>query len=266
MAVTATRKKREQVADLWRRYTRRRTLALREQLVLHYAPLVRYHAERLKANMPGSVDVNDLMNAGMVGLIEAIGKFDPGRNVRFEIFCAARVQGSMLDELRRNDWVPRQVRVRAQRLAIRRDMLAADLDRPPADDEMAEHMGMALDEYRDLAEHLTIREQISMEGAQASVGNCAHPLSLADLKVARAKANPLKHLLRRELREAAMRGLNQKEKTVLVMYYYDELTMKEIGEVLGISESRVCQIHSQVLKLLRRRFTELGLDEPVEDQ
>jgi RNA polymerase sigma factor for flagellar operon FliA len=254
------------VAKLWRHYVKRRQVATRNELVEHYLPLVRYHAERIKtsSNLPSVVDINDLISAGIVGLIEAIGKFDPGRGIKFETFCAQRVRGAMFDYLRRCDWVPRQIRSKAHKLAARRNTLASRLERPPTESEMAEELGMSLESYRVMAESLSIKDQISIEGYQveSSKYDCVLQMEMA---ADQRNRHPLTQLQRQELRQAAERGLNEKEKTVLIMYYYDQLTMKEIGEVLGISESRVCQIHGQLLKFLRRKFEDLGLDGEIDD-
>jgi RNA polymerase sigma factor for flagellar operon FliA len=259
------RRKKGEVAGLWRRFVKNRDTATRNTLVEHYLPLVHYHAERIKtsSNLPNVVDINDLISAGIVGLIEAIGKFDPGRQIKFETFCAQRVRGAMFDYLRRCDWVPRQIRSKAHKLAARRNTLASKLERPPSESEMAEELGMNIEEYLSLAESLCIKDQVSIEGYQvdASRYDCVLQMEMAaDTRT----QHPLTNLQRLELRQAAERGLSEKEKTVLIMYYYDQLTMKEIGSVLGISESRVCQIHSQLLKFLRRKFEDLGLDGSLE--
>ncbi len=260
------RKKQKEVAKLWRQFVKRRDTATRNELVEHYFPLVRYHAERIKtsSNLPSMVDINDLISAGIVGLIESIGKFDLARQIKFETFCAQRVRGSMFDYLRRCDWVPRQIRSKAHKLAASRSILASRLERPPTEGEMAEELGMSMEDYRAHAENLCIKDQISIEGYQVDSSKYDCKLQM-EMAADQSTQHPLTLLQRQELRQAAERGLSDKEKTVLIMYYYDQLTMKEIGEVLGISESRVCQIHSQLLKFLRRKFEDLGLDGPIEE-
>ena len=265
MATTSVDKKQCDVDRLWRQYVRHRDPEVRNRLTEHYLPVVRYHAERLKAGLPGLVDIDDLLSAGTVGLIEAISKFDPRRNIKFETFCCQRVRGAMFDDLRRADWVPRQVRSRAQHLAERRDALTARLERPPTQEEMAEELGLSLEDYKDLAETLCVKDQISIEGCQVESSKYSRTLRM-DMAADHRARHPLTDMQRRELRQAAIRGLCDKEKQVLVMYYYDELTMREIGEVLGISESRVCQIHTQLLKFLRRKFQDLGLDGALGDR
>ena len=157
------------------------------------------------------------------------------------------------------------MRSRAQHLAERRDALTARLERIPTQEEMAEELGMEVGEYKELAEALCIKDQISIEGCQVECSKYTRTLRM-DLAADTRTRHPLSEMQRHELRQAAVRGLNDKEKQVLVMYYYDELTMKEIGDVLGISESRVCQIHTQLLKFLRRKFEDLGLDGNIEDR
>jgi len=261
VATLTAEKKQEEITRLWREFVRTRKREVRDRLVLHYLPLVRYHAERLKVTLPPAVDINDLMGSGTVGLIEAINKFDLRRNIKFETFCGQRVRGAMLDDLRRVDWAPRQVRSRAEDLAMRRNAVAARLDRQPAEDEMAKEMGISLEEYRGLCEMLAVKDQVSIESCQVTNSSRGTGLEAApDRRV----CHPLSAMQRQEMRQAAIRGLQEKEKQVLIMYYYDELTMREIGHILGLSESRVCQIHNQVLKFLRRKFEELGLDGSLE--
>jgi RNA polymerase sigma factor for flagellar operon FliA len=267
--VLTTRGKKQQkdIMKLWHRFAAQRDTETRNELVEHYLPLVRYHAERIKtsSNLPAMVDIGDLVSAGIVGLIEAVGKFDPGRLVKFETFCTQRLRGAMFDYLRRCDWVPRQVRSKAQRLAAQRSALAARLQRPPSDGEMAEELGLSPEGYRAMAENLAIKDQISIEGCPVDSAkyDCVMQMEMAP---DRRTGHPLSGLQRQELRQAAERGLSDKEKTVLVMYYFDQLTMKEIGSVLGISESRVCQIHSALLRFLRQKFEQLGLDGPIEEE
>jgi RNA polymerase sigma factor FliA len=260
------RRKLKEVMKVWRNFVRHRKDADRNELVEHYAPLVKYHAERIKtsSNLPSVVDVNDLMSAGSIGLIEAVGKFDLGRNVKFETFCAQRVRGAMFDYLRRCDWVPRQIRSKAQKLAAQKQRLASRLQRPPTEHEMADDLNMSVLEYQTMAEGLAIKDQISIEGYQVDSSRHDGTLQM-DMAADESIKHPLGHLQRLELRQAAERGLSHKEKTVLIMYYYDQLTMKEIGQVLSISESRVCQIHSHLLSFLRKKFVEIGLDGPIED-
>jgi len=265
VTTTSVENKQCDIDRLWRQYVRHRDPEMRNRLIEHYLPVVRYHAERLKAGLPGLVDLNDLLSAGTVGLIEAITKFDPRRNIKFETFCSQRVRGAMFDDLRRADWVPRQVRSKAQHLAERRDALTAKLERIPTQEEMAEELGLDVEEYKDLADALCIKDQISIEGCQVESSKYSRTLRM-DLAADTRVRHPLGEMQRRELRQAAVRGLCDKEKQVLVMYYYDELTMKEIGDVLGISESRVCQIHTQLLKFLRRKFEDLGLDGAIEEE
>lgn len=264
MATLTAEKKQDEMARLWREFVRSRKRELRDRLVVHYLPLVRYHAERLKVNLPPAVELSDLLGSGYVGLIEAINKFDPRRNIKFETFCGQRVRGAMLDDLRRVDWAPRQVRSRAEDLAMRRNAVAARLDRQPAEDEMANELGLSLEEYRELSEMLAVKDQVSIESCQVTSACSGRGAGLESAPDRRVR-HPLSAMQRQEMRQAAIRGLQEKEKQVLVMYYYDEMTMREIGSVLGLSESRVCQIHNQVLKFLRRKFEEMGLDGSMEE-
>ena len=250
------RRDEDATTRLRRRYAKRRDDETRNTLVEKYLPLVRYQAERLKAKFPNCVDLNDLLSAGVLGLMDAIEKFDLDRGVKFQTFCMLRIRGAIFDELRAVDWVPRLVRARSAQLARARQNLEGELARAPTDAEIAEGMNLSLAEYRELVRENEIHALIPIEGATDEGEGERGGLCLEMMEDKR-QLTPAGLLERREIREHAVRGLSEKEKLVIVMYYYDEFTMKEIGAVLGLSESRVCQIHAQALKVLRERFEAL---------
>jgi RNA polymerase sigma factor for flagellar operon FliA len=246
-------KRREETKGLWRRFKHEEDMEARNDLIEIYMPLVRYTAERLKGKLPQCVDIHEMISAGMIGLIHAVDKFDPDRGIQFETYCSMRIRGSILDDLRASDWVPRLIRNKANRLEKARLELAFELSREPSDEEIAKRMGLSVDEYEALLREVEVRTQLPIEGAYSDETD-DHDVQRVDLIEDRTQTQPLDTLSVQEVRDIATRGLSPKERRVISMYYFDGLTMKEIGAILNISESRVCQIHSQVLRLLRERY------------
>jgi RNA polymerase sigma factor for flagellar operon FliA len=241
---------------LWRRYRRGKSEHLRNQLIEAYLPTVKSVAERLKLKLPESVDIDDLFSAGVIGLMDAIDKFEPERCVRFETYCSQRIRGAILDDLRKNDWVPRMIRTKSNSLDRTRAELAGELGREPTDEELAARLCLSVDEFYDMLEELDVKAQISIEGHSAA-NDDADQLRI-DMLADSRRESALGVLHRNEVKDKALKGLSLNERTVLVMYYYDNLTMKEIGRVLRLSESRVCQIHAQLLQFLQRKFAKYG--------
>ncbi|MHC4883884.1 MAG: sigma-70 family RNA polymerase sigma factor [Planctomycetota bacterium] len=243
----------DEVLRMWRSYHESdRSDEERNRLIEHYLPLVCQHAQRLATRLPPSVEVDDLVSAGTLGLIDAIKKFDPSMGTKFETYCGRRLTGAMLDELRRYDWVPRLIRNRAHQLDRARDELETRLKRKATPEELAKHMNMSNDQYDALLRELSVKTIFSLDRKWDDDDNneMRHVEVLTDVR----QKSPLEELQRDEIRNLAIRGLSQKEKMILQMYYYDHLSLKEIGAVLEISESRVCQIHQQTLTLLREKF------------
>jgi RNA polymerase sigma factor FliA len=248
-----TKKDAEQLERLWSTYKKTNDPNLRNLLIERYYPLVRYISERLLATLPKSIDLEDLVSAGLFGLMDAIDGFDLTRGIKFKTYCTTRIRGSILDELRSQDWVPRLVRLKANKIAKAFRLLESRLGREPSDVEMAEEVQLPVDEYRamvDEAHPVTIhslsdkwdenRDEMSLEKADI----------LADAK----SENPIESLNQRDVIEAITRNLSQKEKRIIIMYYYEGLTMKEIGRILDLTESRVCQIHTNVLIRLKEQL------------
>ncbi len=243
----------EKTKKLWERFKETDDPELRNELIEAYLPIARYTAERLKGKLPMCVDIQEMISAGTLGLIHAIDKFDPYRGVLFETYCSMRIRGAILDHLRATDWVPRLIRNKAHRLDKAKLELAFEFGREPDEKEIARHMGLSIAEFHDLLKEVDVRAQLPIEGA--------HSDQTDDREVQRVEmirdpsyVHPLEALSLAELRDTVTRGLSEKEQRVIGMYYFDKLTMKEIGAILSISESRVCQIHAQVLKLLRERY------------
>ncbi len=244
--------------DLWKEYQAKRTDELRNQLVEHYLPIVRYTAERLRANLPQSVELDDLMSAGLFGLIEAIKVFDLDRKVKFKTYCSWRVRGAILDQLRANDWVPRLVRTKASKLAKSTREAETMLGRPATDLELAATMGMSLKELDKMMRDASATTVCYLSD---TAGDNEDASARSDLIEDPRSVNPIADLQRKDVMEVITKELALRERLILILYYFEELTMREIGLALDLSESRVCQLHSRIINRLRsklsRRATEL---------
>ncbi len=225
--------------------------ATREEAILKYYDLVKYTAYRLAARLPDNICVEDLFNAGVIGLMDAVSKYDPSQSVSFENYAKIRIRGAMLDEIRSMDWVPRSLRQKSAELEKTCSALEQRLGRFPEDEEIAEEMGISLEEYHQLLDSLKgisfipedLNEYIqeNREAAHLATG----PNELFD------------QIHRAELQEAlasCIETLTEKEKLVLSLYYFEELTMKEVGAVMGYTESRISQIHTKAILKLRTRL------------
>ncbi|TVT02704.1 FliA/WhiG family RNA polymerase sigma factor [Amycolatopsis bartoniae] len=241
---------------LWREFRERPNQRLRERLVLHYAPLVKYVAGRVGTGLPTHVDVGDLVQSGIFGLIDAIEKFDPDRGWRFETYAMQRIRGAILDDLRSQDWVPRVVRSRLREAERALERLGARLHRTPSDTELAEELGIGLDELRDLYGQLRLTSVVALEDLIAAGKDSG---SLVDTLQDEDAVDPVAVLVdrdnRRQLAEAIAQ-LTERDRIVVSLYYFESLTLAEIGKVLGVTESRVSQLHTRAVLRLRARLTE----------
>lgn len=245
------------VAELWRSYKTAPTRDNRDRLIVHYSPLVKYVAGRVAVGLPQSIDQADLVSYGIFGLIDAIEKFDPERLVKFETYALARIKGAIIDELRAVDWVPRSVRAKARAVEAALAKLEARLARPPSDAELASEMGI---EEKDLQE---IYSQVSFVGLVAldemlSGSERQEGATLGDTIADRGEG-PVAAFEVQEMKQilaGAINRLGDREKIVLTLYYYEGLTLAEIGQVLGVTESRVCQIHTKAILQLRSRLSQ----------
>lgn len=229
----------------------------RENLILTYSPLVKYVAGRLSSSLPQTVDTSDLISCGVFGLIDAIEKFDTDRGIKFETYAIARIRGAIIDELRAMDWVPRSVRARAREFEAAYVTLENRLKRVPDDAEVAAEMGVAPRELQSILTKLSYASVISFEEMWVSGGDRDdHQDPLAAIPDKRAE-DPVDIFESAEIKEilaGAIDRLPEREKTVVALYYYEGLTLKEIGTVLGVTESRVSQLHTKAVLRLRARL------------
>jgi RNA polymerase sigma factor FliA len=246
--------------DLWDAYKRDGQHAARDELILRYAPLVQYVAGRMGVGLPSHVERADLVSYGIFGLIDAVERFDPERGCRFETYAIARIKGNILDELRSLDWVPRSVRAKARRIEAALTRLAAALHRSPSDAELADALGMNDDQLQHALAQVSLMSLMTFDAAVSSAATDDPPLTVGDI-LASGDDDPVAAVeladLRRTLAEAVDR-LSERERAVVSLYYHDGLTLAEIGEVLGVTESRACQIHGKAVTKLRLRLTAAG--------
>ncbi|MFD7030425.1 RNA polymerase sigma factor WhiG [Streptomyces sp. NPDC098789] len=245
---------------LWRSYKESGDERLREQLILHYSPLVKYVAGRVSVGLPPNVEQADFVSSGVFGLIDAIEKFDIERSIKFETYAITRIRGAMIDELRALDWIPRSVRQKARAVERAYATLEAQLRRTPTETEVADEMGVALEELHAVFSQLSLANVVALEEL-LHVGGEGDRLSLMDTLEDTAADNPVAVAEDRELRRLLARAINtlpDREKTVVTLYYYEGLTLAEIGHVLGVTESRVSQIHTKSVLQLRAKLADVG--------
>ena len=252
---------------LWLEYRRSKDKGIRDRLILTYAPLVKYVAGRVGSGLPAHVDEEDLVSYGLLGLMGAIDRFDPSRDIKFETFAIARIKGAIIDELRSLDWVPRSVRSRARDIERAMADLERELHRAPTDEEIAEKLGMTEEE---LDESLTDISRSSIAALDElwtiSGSSGGDQVALIDTIEDTSGPDPQGALAQTELREAlgeAIARLPEREKLVVTLYYYEELTLREIGEVLGVTESRVSQLHTKAILRLKARLAGSPAREPL---
>jgi RNA polymerase sigma factor FliA len=232
----------------------------KEQLVRQYAQLVKRLAFQLMAKLPASVQAEDLVQNGMIGLLDAIGRFEDGMGAQFETYAVQRIRGAMLDGLRENDWVPRGVRREMRRVEAAIHRLEHLHGRAPSEGELAACLDMPLADYQRLLQDARGHQLIYLEDLSGD-----HEDDYLDRNVASPDLDPLAMLEDRDMKRALLRGIEAlpaREKTVMALYYDEDMNLKEIGEVLGVTESRVCQLHSQAIARLRAA-TQVGEGAPV---
>lgn len=241
------------VQEVWKDYKAAPSRELRNVLMENYLPLVKYNAERISAKLPDEVDVDDLMSAGIFGLMDAIGAFDLTRGVKFETYCAPRIRGSILDELRQMDWVPRLVRSRANKLQEATKQLEAELGRVPTGNELAAKMDLSREEFEKLVRDATAVVLVSLSRKYYETDSNKDVREIDILQDRRGR-DPVAEVQKKDLKDLVTRGLTRAERLILILYYYEEMTMKEIGATLDLSESRVSQMHSAILNRLKTQL------------
>lgn len=235
----------------------------REAVIKEYAPMIKYVANRIAMRLPPHIEVDDLISVGVLGLIDAIDKYDSTRGAKFKTYAEFRVRGSILDELRSMDWVPRSVRQKASSMDAVVQKLQNKLGRPPEDDETALEMGLSLDELFDAINETKSMPILSLEDLGIAKES-GEQQSLLDCLAGKGDSDPQTHHRLSELKEIIAKAIDtlpEKERLMISLYYYEELTMREIGEVLGITESRVSQIHSKAVFRLRSKLKSIIADE-----
>jgi RNA polymerase sigma factor for flagellar operon FliA len=240
--------------QLWREYRRSGDRGLRDRLILTYAPLVKYVAGRLGSGLPAHVDEGDLVSYGLLGLIAAIERYDPDRDVKFETYAIARIKGSILDELRAMDWVPRSVRSRAREIERAMAELEAKLGRAPSDEEIAAKVGISQGELEGSLTDISRSSIAALDELWTVSGSGGDQVALIDTIEDESLPDPQSAMSSTEMKEAiadAIARLPEREKLVVTLYYYEDLTLREIGEVLGVTESRVSQLHTKAVMRLK---------------
>lgn len=249
--------------DLWSQYKESASERVREALILNYSPLVKYVASRLAVGLPQNVEQADLVSYGMFGLIDAIDKFEPERGYKFETYAISRIKGAILDELRSIDWVPRSVRSKVRQIEKAYAKLEAREHRPPSDAELAEELRWNVDQLQSALTQISQVGLAALDEILAVGGDRGESVTLGDTIADTSTHGPMGAFEITETRQLLAQSINdlpEREKIVLTLYYYESLTLSEIGRVLGVTESRVCQIHTKAVLHLRSRFAALDRD------
>jgi len=265
-AETAAAKKAEEaasveaaIAQLWREFKDSADQRLRERLILHYSPLVKYVAGRVGVGLPPNIEQADLVSYGIFGLIDAIEKFDISRAIKFETYAISRIKGAIIDELRAIDWIPRSVRYKAREVEKAYAALEGRLHRTPTEGEVATELGISLDDLHTIFSQVSFVNVIALDELLNVGGERGDKMSLVDTledtkaedPVAAFETEETKYLLAR-----AINTLPEREKIVVTLYYYEGLTLAEIGQVLGVTESRICQMHTKAVLQLRGKLAD----------
>ena len=256
-AALETNVKAIELKDLWRRYKIDGSDKAREQLVVAYSPLVKYVAGRMSSGLPAHVEEADLISYGLLGLINAIERFDLSREIKFETYAITRIKGAIIDELRALDWVPRSVRARAREIEKAHAKLEHQLHRTPTDEEMARELKISTEEFQEALVKISTSTVVALDELWAVSDSSGDAVSLLDTLQDPDAPDPEALLAQSEVKDRladAIAALPEREKLVIALYYYENLTLREIGEVLGVTESRISQLHTKAVLRLKSRL------------
>src|SRR5213080_88259 len=249
----------EAIAELWREFKASGEERLRERLILHYSPLVKYVAGRVGVGLPPNIEQADLVSYGIFGLIDAIEKFDIERAIKFETYAISRIKGAIIDELRAIDWIPRSVRYKAREVEKAYAALEARLHRTPTEPEVAAELGIGLEDLHQIFSQVSFVNVIALDELLIVGGERGDKLSLVDTLEDTKAEDPVQAFETEETKYLLARAINtlpEREKIVVTLYYYEGLTLAEIGQVLGVTESRICQMHTKAVMQLRSRMSD----------
>lgn len=247
------------LGEAWDDYKRYGTPEARDRLILHYAPLVKYVAGRVAVGLPANIEQSDLISYGIFGLIDAIEKYDQSRNIKFETYAINRIRGAMIDELRAIDWVPRSVRFKAREVEKAYTALENRNKTPPSDPEIAAELGISIDELNNVYTQLSTISLVALDELMAIEGERGDKLSLVETLEDTGGSTPMEAFESEEMKRILADSINrlpEREKVVVALYYYEGLTLAEIGQVLGVTESRICQMHTKAVLALRGKIAE----------
>jgi RNA polymerase sigma factor for flagellar operon FliA len=247
------------IADLWKEFKTSRSPSARERLILHYSPLVKYVAGRVSVGLPQNIEQADLVSYGIFGLIDAIEKFDPQREIKFETYAISRIRGAIIDELRAIDWIPRSVRSKAREVEKAIGKLENDLRRPPTDGELAAQLNISVDDLATMLNQINLVSVVALDELLSPGGDRGEKLSIVDTLEDIDAPSPELTFESEETRQILAKTVNflpERERLVITLYYYEGLTLAEIGSVLGVTESRVCQMHTKAVLELRNRMNQ----------
>jgi RNA polymerase sigma factor for flagellar operon FliA len=248
----------DELGRIWHAFKADADTGARERLILHYAPLVKYVASRVATGLPSSVEQSDLVSYGMFGLMDALNKFEPGRGNKFETYAIPRIRGAIIDELRAMDWVPRSVRFKQREIEKALIDLETMLKRQPSEKELAERLGMSMSELHEVITQISFVSVLALDETVSSGSDRGESVALIDTLADKGydPSTGVESQETRGLLAAAINELSEREKIVVTLYYFEGLTLAEIGEILGVTESRICQIHTKAVGVLRGQMTE----------
>jgi len=238
------------IEQVWNHFFQHHDTPSRNTLLEYYLPQVKYTAARLHSRFPKSVDLDDLYSVGILGLVDAINKFDSARNVKFETYCVRRIKGAIFDDIRKNDRVPRLVRTRAKQLQKVTHRLESIFGRSPSDEELADELKMSMEDFYRFQRDANASSLISLN-TNFSNSDGDEEFGELDIISNHKSQDPFHEILKKDLKESVTKGFSRQEKLIIILYHFEEMTMHEIGDTLGISESRVCQLHSSIIARLR---------------